>query len=91
MQPIQQEFVDKGFTVFIVTAGTNSDLEFLRTKGFPVLVDAQRGTAVTLGVQGIPHTFFVDADGIIAGSSVGWGGEDSVREFRAKVDELTAD
>lgn len=91
MQPIRQELEDKGFTIFAVTTGSSADLEFLRAKGFRTLIDAQALSVRALGVQYIPHTFFIDAAGTIVKSSVGWGGEDSVNEFRAKVDELTTD
>jgi len=84
------ELEDKGFTLFIVAIGTESDLEFLEPLGFRVLLDPEMKAFRAYGVTGIPHTSFVDGEGNLIRTSVGWGGDDSLREFMEFIDEMLA-
>ncbi len=89
MQPLLADFHDLGFTVFVVSRGSEEDVSFLKPLGHDVLVD--NGAAwEAYGVSGIPMTFFVDREGLVAETSLGWGGEGSLAAFRAKVEHLVA-
>jgi len=83
------DFYDMGFTVYVVSRGSEEDADFLKPLGYDVLIDADAAWEA-YGVSGIPMTFFIDREGLIAATSLGWGGEDCLARFKATVEDLVA-
>lgn len=90
MQPLKSDLEDKGFTLYVVSDGSQDDLVYLGPTGFDVLVN--EGPAwKAYNVTGIPNTFFVDREGKLAATSLGWSTEISLGEFQTTVESLTKD
>lgn len=90
MQPVMSEFEEKGFKFFVVTIGTQGDLQFLddlRVKN--VLLDPRGDAFRAFQVSAIPETVIFDRQGTVYKDTVGWLGEASLRELTATVDRLT--
>ncbi|MCL6580388.1 MAG: redoxin domain-containing protein [Firmicutes bacterium] len=88
MQDRVPDFQAKGMVLLVVCRGSQEDLSFLGGKGLTILVDPKGRAFETYGVTGIPHTFFVDRDGVVRHQSIGWG-DGSLEEFAGQVEELT--
>jgi len=89
LQPLLIDFYDMGFSIYVVSRGSEEDADFLKPLGYDVLIDADAAWEA-YGVSGIPMTFFIDRDGLIAATNLGWGGEGSLADFKAKVEDLVA-
>ena len=59
----------------------DAGLEFQRRLGatWPSAFDPDGRTAIRFGVFGVPETFFIDRDGIVAGRKIGQIDEDTLR------------
>jgi len=90
LQPHRSEFEAKGFTCFVISFGSEEDLNFLREAGVArVLLDPDSQAFEGYNVTGIPRTIVVDRRGTVYKDLLGWGGQPSVNEFIAIVDDLT--
>lgn len=85
MQPIAERYKGR-FEVFVVTAGTKGDLDYLgQVPALRVLLDPDGGAFAAYGVTGIPDTFVVSPKGLILENIVGWQGDVSAAEFADTV------
>ena len=82
LQAVQMEYGDEGVIVLGVVyqdsaANINRMLDELG-RGYEAVVDPQSRTAIEFGVFGIPETFFIDRDGVIAAKLFGEADWESV-------------
>lgn len=84
------EWRQKGIQFILVTQEEGSTTRFLNKYGLNtrVLVDTIGEAAAAYNVIAIPHTFWIDRNGVIRHSSVGWR-EENVREFADLAGKLS--
>jgi len=82
---------DRGFLIVGINSGQPYDhvigiqQEFNLT--FPMLVDEAAGVAKKYNVAGLPASFFIDVQGNILASEVGWVKEDRIIEIFNRLTE----
>lgn len=76
---IQSMFADQGLTVIAIDVGESEATvrSYLQAspRSCPVVVDSGHSLAARFGVHGYPHYVLIDAEGNIAGTQSGGGGE----------------
>lgn len=75
LQPKLAEWKQQGIDLYVVTAGSESDLKKFfegRKIEATIVYDPALDVVKQYGVSGIPHTFFVDKAGRVAFDSLGW-------------------
>lgn len=88
MQPFVEEYEAEGFTIYVISRGDGVELDYLDRLGYKVLIGSDIWS--TYGVSSIPIAFFIDYEGTLVDSSLGWGGTDPISRFRQKVNAVLA-
>lgn len=95
MEVLYQRLKDKDFELLAVSLdrqGSSAVEPFIRDYGltFPILLDLNGDLARTYKVRGIPSTFIVDKEGLIAERVVGardWSSPDSIEKFLGLIEK----
>lgn len=95
MEALYQKLKDKDFELLAVSLdrqGSSAVKPFIRDYGltFPILLDLDGKVARTYRVRGIPSTFVVDKEGLIAERIVGardWQTPDSIEKFLSLIEK----
>ncbi len=90
MQAAIKDFEAKGFKLYVIASGSKEELDYLLPLGHTVLLDPKGDAFTAYDITGIPQTYFVDREGFISWSGLGWGGQDSLDEFKAQVEKAVA-
>ncbi len=91
MQPRIAAYRERGFDIYLVAWDDPARLrDFLKRKGItiPVLLDTSGEAGKVYRVQAIPQTVFIDRNGKVRYSKLGWG-PGSLEEFEKQVEVLT--
>lgn len=95
VEVLYQKLKDKDFELLAVSLdrqGSSAVEPFIRDYGltFPILLDLDGKVARTYKVRGIPSTFIVDKEGLIAERVVGardWTASDSIKKFLSLIEK----
>ena len=95
VEVLYQKLKDKDFELLAVSLdrqGSSAVEPFIRDYGltFPILLDLEGKVARTYKVRGIPSTFIVDKEGLIAERVVGardWTASDSIKKFLSLIEK----
>jgi len=75
IEPIYNELKDGGLVILAVNVGQDRQTAYDFVTGlgitYPTLLDEDSKVAAAYGVIGLPTTFFVNADGVVAGKVLG--------------------
>lgn len=90
MQPLIPKWREKGIEFMLVAQEEGSTARFLEKHGLNtrVLLDHTGEVAAAYDVAAIPHTFWIDKDGVLRHASVGWREED-LNKFANLADKLS--
>jgi len=88
LQPLIPKWREMGVHFILVAQEERSTARFLDNHGLEtrVLLDRTGNVAGAYGVVAIPHTFWIDRQGIVRHASIGWRKE-KVKEY----DDLAAE
>jgi peroxiredoxin len=93
LQKVYDELKSEGFLIIGINSGQSFDhvigiqQEFNLT--FPMLVDEEGAVAKDYQVAGLPSSFFIDAQGNIVATEVGWLNADKVKEIYSRLTNPT--
>lgn len=93
LQPELEGFKGKGLDFYFVIAGKERDLKAFFGR-YPVSAQVVWDKDLEIfwdyDVEGLPVTFFVDKEGMVRETKLGWG-KDSLAQLKSLVDQLVTD
>lgn len=92
LQKLSEEFASQGLVVLGVSVDEKKgDMERFLAKAkvtLPVVRDASHKLVATAGIETMPSSILVDAEGKVRFVHKGFHGETSVKEYRSEIKEL---
>ncbi|HTH45898.1 MAG TPA: TlpA disulfide reductase family protein [Candidatus Limnocylindria bacterium] len=89
---LHEKFADRGLVIIAVSLDETKEAMdgYLKKSPMPFSIarDAAEKLQKRLDISGIPLTYILDRQGVIRVIHEGYDGDDSKREYRAKVEEL---
>lgn len=93
LQPELEGFKERGLDFYFVIAGRERELKAFFERyvvSAAVVWDKELEIFWDYDVEGLPVTFFVNKDGVVQETKLGWS-KDSLTEFKVLVDQLVTD